>query len=86
MEKVYQQLKGETLQNWLSIAIIRAEDGSATVETRSTIHVVRARKVSFSWGASFSDADILHDDSLLRVVYERYGRDIFTIQTTRNFK
>lgn len=85
MERIYQVLKGEELQAWLSIAIIRSEDGTATVETRSTHHVVKARLVSFTWGKEFSDADILNDADLLRVVYERYGREIFTIQTHRDF-
>lgn len=86
MEKIYDTLKGETLQHWLKIAIIRNESGDAVVETRSTIHVKKANPVSMSWGASYSDADILRDNDLLRVVYQRYGRDIFTGVYTRDFK
>lgn len=84
-ERIYNTLKGETLQHWLTIAIIRDETGSATVETRSTIHVEKARPLTQSWGASFTDAEILNDDILLRVVYERFGRDVFTGMYTRNF-
>ena len=83
-EKVYNTLKGETLQHWLTIAIIRDEDG-ARVETRSTLHVNKSHAVPFSWGKDFSDAEILNDNDLLRKVYERYGRDIFTGQYTREF-
>ena len=85
MEKIYNTLKGQPLQHWLTIAIIRDETGSATVETRSTIHVVKARPLSQSWGASFSDSDILNDNDLLKVVYQRFGREIFTADYTRNF-
>lgn len=85
MEKIYNTLKGQPLQHWLTIAIIRDETGSATVETRSTIHVVKARPLSQSWGASFSDSDILNDNDLLKVVYQRFGREIFTGDYTRNF-
>lgn len=85
MERIYNTLKGQPLQHWLTIAIIRDETGSATVETRSTIHVVKARPLSQSWGASFSDSDILNDNDLLKVVYQRFGREIFTGDYTRNF-
>jgi hypothetical protein len=85
MERIYNTLKGQPLQHWLTIAIIRDETGSATVETRSTIHVVKARPLSQSWGASFSDSDILNDNDLLKVVYQRFGREIFTADYTRNF-
>lgn len=85
MEKIYNTLKGQPLQHWLTIAIIRDETGSATVETRSTIHVVKARPLTQSWGASFSDSDILNDNDLLKVVYQRFGREIFTGDYTRNF-
>ncbi|QJI52257.1 hypothetical protein [Cronobacter phage JC01] len=85
MEKVYHTLKGETLQHWLTIAIIRDVSGDARVETRSTIHVNKVSPVSFTWGADFTDADILNDGDLLRVVYQRYGRDIFTGKYTRDF-
>jgi len=85
VERVYNTLKGETLQHWLTIAIIRNEDG-AHVETRSTLHVNRANPVPFSWGHEFTDAQILNDKDLLRKVYERYGRDIFTAQYTREFE
>nr|UVX62893.1 MAG: hypothetical protein [Bacteriophage sp.] len=84
VERVYNTLKGETLQHWLTIAIIR-ENGSAHVETRSTLHVNRSNPVPFSWGHEFTDAQILNDKALLRKVYERYGRDIFTAQYTREF-
>lgn len=85
MERIYNTLKGQPLQHWLTIAIIRDETGSATVETRSTIHVVKARPLTQSWGASFSDSDILNDNDLLEVVYQRFGREIFTGEYTRNF-
>lgn len=85
MERVYNTLKGETLQSWLTIAIKRDENGDATVTTNSTIHVNKVRPVSFSWGPEFSDADILNDNDLLRVVYQRFGREIFTADHTRNF-
>ncbi|ENL9127490.1 hypothetical protein AB6J89_004697 [Salmonella enterica] len=85
MERIYNTLKGQPLQHWLTIAIIRDETGSATVETRSTIHVVKARPLAQSWGASFSDSDILNDNDLLKVVYQRFGSEIFTGDYTRNF-
>ena len=85
MERIYNTLKGQPLQHWLTIAIIRDETGSATVETRSTIHVVKARPLTQSWGASFSDSDILNDNDLLKVVYQRFGREIFTGDYTRTF-
>ena len=85
MERIYNTLKGQPLQHWLTIAIIRDETGSATVETRSTIHVVKARPLTQSWGASFYDSDILNDNDLLKVVYQRFGREIFTGEYTRNF-
>lgn len=47
MERVYNTLKGETLQSWLTIAIKRDENGDATVTTNSTIHVNKVRPVSF---------------------------------------
>lgn len=84
-ERIYNTLKGEPLQHWLTIAIIRDETGSATVETRSTIHVEKARPLTQSWGASFTDAEILNDNDLLKVVYQRFGRDVFTGMHTRNF-
>lgn len=83
--KIYNTLKGETLQHWLTIAIKRDENGDATVTTNSTIHVNMVHPVSFSWGPEYSDADILNDDDLLRVVYQRFGREIFTADHTRNF-
>lgn len=85
MERVYNTLKGEKLQHWLTIVIKREENGDATVSTNSTIHVNKVRPVSFSWGPEFSDADILNDDDLLRVVYQRFGREIFTADHTRKF-
>lgn len=85
MERIYNTLKGQPLQHWLTIAIIRDETGSATVETRSTVHVVKARPLTQSWGASFSDSDILNDNDLLKVVYQRFGREIFTGDYTRKF-
>ncbi|MGG4902356.1 hypothetical protein ACLPBM_24890, partial [Escherichia coli] len=65
MEKVYNAIKGQTLQHWLKIAIKRDENGDATVELRSTIHVNRVSTLSFSWGKEFTDADILNDADLL---------------------
>lgn len=85
MERIYNTLKGETLQHWLTIAIKRDANGTATVETRSTIHVNKAHPVSFSWGPEYSDAEILNDNDLLRVVYQRFGREIFTADHTRKF-
>ncbi|AXY84921.1 hypothetical protein PCY83_004078 [Salmonella enterica] len=84
MEKVYNAIKGQTLQHWLKIAIKRDENGDATVELRSTIHVNRVSTLSFSWGKEFTDADILNDADLLRVIYQKYGREIFTAEFTRN--
>ncbi|AGO15165.1 hypothetical protein [Salmonella phage STP-2] len=84
MEKVYNAIKGQTLQHWLTIAIKRDENGDATVELRSTIHVNRVSTLSFSWGKEFTDADILNDADLLRVIYQKYGREIFTADFTRN--
>ena len=84
-ERIYNTLKGETLQHWLTIAIIRDETGTAKAETRSTIHVEKVKPVSFCWGESFTDSDILNDADLLRVVYQRFGRDIFTGNYTRDF-
>ena len=85
MERVYNTLKGETLQHWLTIVIKRDANGGAVVETHSTIHVNKVSPVSFSWGPEYSDADILNDDDLLRVVYQRFGREIFTADHTRKF-
>ncbi|EMQ4336805.1 hypothetical protein WG681_004698 [Salmonella enterica subsp. enterica serovar Newport] len=84
MEKVYNAIKGQTLQHWLKIAIKRDENGDATVELRSTIHVNKVSPVSISWGKEFTDADILNDNDLLRVIYQKYGREIFTADFTRN--
>ncbi|EAW5620951.1 hypothetical protein FFZ91_13680 [Salmonella enterica] len=84
MEKVYNAIKGQTLQHWLTIAIKRDENGDATVELRSTIHVNRVSTLSFSWGKEFTDADILNDNDLLRVIYQKYGHEIFTADFTRN--
>ncbi|HFV9797655.1 TPA: hypothetical protein ACIAOQ_001169 [Salmonella enterica subsp. enterica serovar 6,7:-:-] len=84
MEKVYNAIKGQTLQHWLTIAIKRDENGDATVELRSTIHVNRVSTLSFSWGKEFTDGDILNDSDLLRVIYQKYGREIFTADFTRN--
>ncbi|ECA9746825.1 hypothetical protein EUC00_19870 [Salmonella enterica subsp. enterica serovar Haduna] len=84
MEKVYNAIKGQTLQHWLTIAIKRDENGDATVELRSTIHVNKVSPVSFSWGKEYSDADILNDADLLRVIYQKYGHEIFTADFTRN--
>ncbi|ENU9534260.1 hypothetical protein ACE2XM_004373 [Salmonella enterica] len=84
MEKVYNAIKGQTLQHWLKIAIKRDENGDATVELRSTIHVNRVSTLSFSWGKEFTDADILNGADLLRVIYQKYGREIFTAEFTRN--
>lgn len=85
MRNVYNTLKGEQLQHWLTIAIDRNENGTATVTTCSTIHVNREVPVTFSWGKEFSDADILNDKDLIRVVYERYGFEIFTGKYDRDF-
>lgn len=84
-ERVYNTLKGEALQDWLSIAIRRDADGRATVETRSRFHVGGSHKLTVTWGDDYSDAEILHDDILLRTVYQRYGRDVFTAINTREF-
>ncbi|EJO6880493.1 hypothetical protein NRU31_003980 [Salmonella enterica] len=86
MEKVYNAVKGQTLQHWLTIVIKRDESGTATVELHSTIHVNRISTLSFSWGKEFTDADILNDNDLLRVIYQKYGREIFTAEYTRDFK
>ncbi|VCU41471.1 hypothetical+protein [Salmonella phage YSD1] len=84
MEKVYNAIKGQTLQHWLTIVIKRDESGTATVELRSTIHINKVSPVSISWGKEFTDADILNDNDLLRVIYQKYGREIFTADFTRN--
>lgn len=86
MEKIYNTVKGQQLQHWLTIAIKRDADGVATVETRSTVHVNKVNPLSIQWGATFSDADILNDNDLLRVLYQRFGREIFTADFTRDFK
>ena len=54
MERVYNTLKGEKLQHWLTIVIKREENGDATVSTNSTIHVNKVHPVSFSWGPEYS--------------------------------
>lgn len=84
-ERVYNTLKGEALQDWLCIAIRRDADGRATVETRSRFHVGGPSVLPNTWGDDYSDAEILHDDILLRHVYQRYGRDVFTSINTREF-
>lgn len=61
MERIYNTLKGQPLQHWLTIAIIRDETGSATVETRSTIHVVKARIGISSWCNEWNTLSIDHD-------------------------
>lgn len=81
METVHNALKGRTLQHWLKVAIIR-ENGSAFVEFRSTIHVNKVSRLSMSWGADFSDADILNDNIVLEKAYQKYGREIFTADYT----
>lgn len=85
MERAYNTLKGESLQSWLTIVIKRDANGDAIVETHSTILVNKVHPVSFSWGPEYSDADILNDNDLLRVVYQRFGREIFTADHTRKF-
>lgn len=85
MERIYDTLKGETLQHWLKVAIIREEEGSARVEFRSTIHVNKVSPVTFSWGAEFSDREILNDRDLLKSAYQKFGREIFTGKYDRDF-
>jgi hypothetical protein len=84
-ERVYNVLKGEPLQDWLSIVIRRDADGRATVETRSRFHVNVSHTMRNTWGNDYSDAEILNDDHLLRTMYQLYGREIFTVITTREF-
>lgn len=86
MERIYNTLKGEQLQHWLTVAIIRDESTkSAFVEFRSTIHVNKASRLTQSWGTDFSDSEILNDNIVLRAAYDRYGRDIFTGLYARDF-
>lgn len=81
METILDSLKGRTLQHWLKVAIIR-ENGSAFVEFRSTIHVKKVFRLSMSWGADFSNADILNDNVVLEKAYQMFGREIFTANYT----
>ncbi len=85
MEHVSDTLKGEKLQHWLKVAVISDNNGGHYVELRSTIHVNKTHRVTFSWGRDFSVADILNDNDLLKAAYSAYGRDIFVGQYTRDF-
>lgn len=82
----YNVLKGEQLQDWLTIVIKRDSRGSANVEFHSRFHTRKVTYLRNSFGPEYSDAEILNDDIVLKHVYQCYGRDVFTSINTREFK
>lgn len=84
--KTYNVLKGEQLQDWLTIVIKRDSRGSASVEFHSSVHVNKISYLRNSFGPDYSDAEILNQDIVLKHAYQCYGREIFTSINTREFK
>lgn len=82
----YNVLKGEQLQDWLTIVIKRDSRGAANVEFHSRFHTRKVTYLRNSFGPEYSDAEILNDDIVLKHVYQCYGRDVFTSINTREFK
>lgn len=73
----YKYLNGEKLASYLSVRINKVDD-SKYVTYLSEIHTNKEVKLTFSFSSSFSDAQILKDNDVMRKFIECYGADGFS--------
>lgn len=74
---IYKTLAGYELPDWLTIEIV-TEDTAKSVIIRSTIHMVKEKKITMSWSTDFTDQDILNDKYVLNFVCTSYGLALVT--------
>ena len=74
VSKTYNTLGSSQLQPWHSVEIVETPEGKEVV-FHSRIHVNKSTKLSFSFGVSFSNCDILNDRDVVSKFITMYGVD-----------